>query len=63
LLQALAQAGGAAAQTVTGAAAALPAMGPKTARIKGAGTLGTLGMGLYQGYQALQDEAAKEGAQ
>jgi len=41
----------------------LPAAGPKVNRIKGAGTIGTVGMGLYQGYKALQDEAAKEGAQ
>jgi len=60
LLQALAQATGATAQTVTGAAAMVPAMGPKTARVKGAGTIGTVGMGLYQGYKALQEEAAKE---
>jgi hypothetical protein len=63
LLQALAQATGAIGQTVTGGAAMLPAMGPKTARIKGAGTLGTLGLGAYQAYQALQNEAAKEPAQ
>jgi len=62
LLQALAQATGATAQTVAGTAAMLPAMGPKTAKIKGAGTIGTVASGLYQGYKALQDEAAKEGA-
>jgi hypothetical protein len=63
LLQALAQASGAIAQTVTGGAAMLPAMGPKTARIKGAGTLGTLGLGLYQGIQAVRGEAEKEPTQ
>ena len=60
LLAALAQAGGATAQTAAGTAAMLPAMGPKTARIKGAGTIGTAGLGAYQAYKALQDEAAKE---
>jgi hypothetical protein len=63
LLQALAQATGAIGQTVAGGAAMLPAMGPKTARIKGAGTIGTLGLGAYQAYQALQNEAAKEPTQ
>jgi hypothetical protein len=41
----------------------LPAMGPKSARIKGAGTLGTLGLGLYQGIKAVQGEAEKEPTQ
>jgi hypothetical protein len=63
VMQALAQAGVATAQTGLGLGAMLPAAGPKVNRIKGAGTIGTLGMGLYQGYKALQDEAAKEGAQ
>jgi hypothetical protein len=63
VMQALAQAGVATAQTGLGLGAMLPAAGPKVNRIKGAGTIGTVGMGLYQGYKALQDEAAKEGAQ
>lgn len=60
LLAALAQAGGATAQTAAGTAAMLPAMGPKTARIKGAGTIGTAGLGAYQVWQALQERAAQE---
>lgn len=62
LLAALAQATGSTAQTLAGVGAMLPAMGPKTARIKGAGTIGTVGLGAYQAYKALQDEAAKEPA-
>ena len=63
VMQGLAQAGVATAQTGLGLGAMLPAAGPKVNRIKGAGTIGTVGLGLYQGYKALQDEAAKEGTQ
>jgi hypothetical protein len=55
LIQALMQAGQATAQTGFGAAATVPVIGPKTARIKGVGTLGTLGLGAYQGYKALTE--------
>lgn len=55
LMQALMQATQATGQTVFGAGAMLPAMGPKTARIKGAGTVGTLGLGAYQAYKALTE--------
>ena len=55
LMQALQQTVGATAQTGFGAAATLPVIGPKTARLKGAGVLGTLGMGAYQGYKAVTE--------
>jgi hypothetical protein len=55
LMQALMQATQATGQTVFGAGAMLPAMGPKTARIKGAGTIGTLGLGAVQAYKALTE--------
>jgi hypothetical protein len=55
LLAAIQQAAGATAQTGFGAAATMPVFGPKTAKIKGAGALGTLGMGLYQGYKAVTE--------
>jgi len=55
LMQALQQAAGATAQTGFGAAATLPVMGPKTARLKGAGVLGSLGMGAYQGFKAVTE--------
>jgi hypothetical protein len=60
VMEGLKAATGATAQTATGTAAMLPAMGPKTAKIKGAGTIGSLGIGAMQAWQALQDEAAKE---
>ena len=55
LIAAIQQAAGATAQTGFGAAATVPVIGPKTARIKGIGTLGTLGLGAYQGYKALTE--------
>lgn len=55
LIAAIQQAAGATAQTGFGAAATVPVIGPKTARIKGIGTLGTLGLGAYQGYKALSE--------
>jgi hypothetical protein len=55
LFAAIQQAAGATAQTGFGAAATLPVIGPKTARLKGAGVLGTLGMGAYQGYKAVTE--------
>ena len=59
VLQGLAAASGATAQTAAGLGAMTPAVGPKTAKVKGAGTIGTVGLGAYQAYKALQDEAAK----
>jgi hypothetical protein len=59
VLEGLAAASGATAQTAAGVGAMTPAMGPKTAKVKGAGTIGTVGLGAYQAYKALQDEAAK----
>ena len=55
LLAAIQQAAGASAQTGFGAAATMPVFGAKTAKIKGAGALGTLGMGLYEGYKAVTE--------
>jgi len=55
LLAAIQQAAGATAQTGFGAAATVPVIGPRTAKIKGAGALGTLGMGLYEGYKAVTE--------
>ena len=55
LLAAIQQAAGATAQTGFGAAATVPVFGAKTAKIKGAGALGTLGMGLYEGYKAVTE--------
>ena len=55
LLAAIQQAAGATAQTGFGAAATMPVFGAKTAKIKGAGALGTLGMGLYEGYKAVTE--------
>jgi hypothetical protein len=56
LLAAIQQAAGATAQTGFGAAATVPVVGPRTAKIKGAGALGTLGMGIYEGYKALTEK-------
>lgn len=56
LAQALSDAAAAAGRTGAGVAALVPAMGPKTARIKGAGTLGTLGLGAMQAWKALQEQ-------
>jgi len=55
LQQALIDAANAAGRTGAGVAAAMPAMGPKTARIKGAGVLGTLGLGAMQAWRAAQE--------
>jgi hypothetical protein len=55
LLAAIQQAAGATAQTGFGAAATMPVFGARTAKIKGAGALGTLGMGLYEGYKAVTE--------
>jgi len=57
LLAAIQQAAGATAQTGFGAAATVPVVGPKTARIKGAGAIGTGLMGAYEGYKALTEKA------
>ena len=56
LLAAIQQAAGAGAQTGFGAAATVPVIGPKTARIKGAGAIGTGLMGAYEGYKALTEK-------
>ena len=61
LLAALQEAASATAQTGFGAAATVPVIGKRTARIKGAGALGTLGMGLYEAYKALT--GSNKGAQ
>jgi hypothetical protein len=63
VLEGLKAAAGATGQTVAGTAAMLPAMGPKTAKVKGAGTIGSLGLGIYQGVKAFQDEMDKQPAQ
>ena len=57
LLAAIQQAAGATAQTGFGAAATVPVIGPKTAKIKGAGAIGTGLMGAYEGYKALTEKA------
>jgi hypothetical protein len=56
LLAAIQQVAGAGAQTGFGAAATVPVIGPKTARIKGAGAIGTGLMGAYEGYKALTEK-------
>jgi hypothetical protein len=56
LLAAIQQAAGASAQTGFGAAATVPVIGPRTARIKGAGAIGTGLMGAYEGYKALTEK-------
>jgi len=56
LLLAIQQAAGAGAQTGFGAAATVPVIGPRTARIKGAGAIGTGLMGAYEGYKALTEK-------
>jgi len=56
LLAAIQQAAGATAQTGFGAAATVPVIGPRTARIKGAGAIGTGLMGAYEGYKALTEK-------
>ena len=55
LLAAIQQAAGATAQTGFGAAATMPVFGAKTAKIKGAGALGTIGMGIYEGIKAFNE--------
>jgi len=55
LQQALIEAANAAGRTGAGVAASVPAMGPKTSRLKGAGVLGTLGLGALQAIKALQE--------
>jgi len=55
LFAAIQQVAGAGAQTGFGAAATVPVVGARTAKIKGAGALGTLGMGLYEGYKAYNE--------
>lgn len=59
LLDAMKQAAGATAQTAAGVGAMLPATGPKMNRIKGAGTLGTVGLGGYQLWKEFQDKSAQ----
>jgi hypothetical protein len=56
LLAAIQKAAGAGAQTGFGAAATVPVIGPRTARIKGAGAIGTGLMGAYEGYKALTEK-------
>jgi len=46
-------------QAASGAAVMVPAMGPRTARVKGAGAIGTALGGLYNAYQAVNEEANK----
>lgn len=57
LIAALMQATQATAQTGFGAAAAVPVFGAKSAKIKGAGALGTIGLGGLELYQAAQKRA------
>jgi hypothetical protein len=57
LIDALKKAAEATAQVTAGTAAAMPAFGPTSAKIKGAGLLGTGALGLYQGYKALNQTA------
>jgi len=57
LLAAIQKAAGATAQTGFGAAATVPVIGPRTAKIKGAGAIGTGLMGAYEGYKALTEKA------
>lgn len=57
LMDALKKAAEATAQVTAGTAAAMPAFGPNSAKIKGAGLLGTGALGLYQGYKALNQTA------
>jgi hypothetical protein len=56
LLAAIQQAAGATAQTGFGAAATVPVVGARTARIKGVGAIGTGLMGAYEGYKALTEK-------
>jgi len=56
LLAAIQKVAGAGAQTGFGAAATVPVIGPRTARIKGAGAIGTGLMGAYEGYKALTEK-------
>lgn len=56
LLAAIQQAAGASAQTGFGAAATVPVIGSRTAKIKGAGAIGTGLMGAYEGYKALTEK-------
>jgi len=58
LQQALIEAANAAGRTGAGVAAAVPAMGKGTARLKGAGVLGTLGLGAIQAMRALQEPSS-----
>lgn len=60
IVQALMQAGVSTTQIGAGTAAMIPAMGPKTAKIKGAGTIGTLGLGAYNAYKALTEEEPQQ---
>jgi hypothetical protein len=56
LLAAIQKVAGAGAQTGFGAAATVPVIGARTARIKGAGAIGTGLMGAYEGYKALTEK-------
>jgi hypothetical protein len=57
LMAAIAKAAEATAQVGAGTAAAMPAFGPKTAKIKGAGLLGTGALGIYQFLNASKEKA------
>jgi hypothetical protein len=57
LMEALAKAAEASAQAGFGTAAALPAIGATGAKIKGAGVIGTAGLGALQFYNALNKRA------
>ena len=57
LMTALAKAAEATAQVGAGTAAAMPAFGPKSAKIKGAGLLGTGALGIYQFLNASKEKA------
>jgi len=60
LMDALGNVAMATSQTGLGAAAAMPAFGPKSAKIKGAGTFGTLGLAGLRAFNESQQAAAKK---
>ena len=57
LMDALKKAAEATVQVTAGTAAAMPAFGPTTSKIKGAGVLGTGALGAYQAWNALNKTA------
>ena len=60
LMDALGNVAMATSQTGLGAAAAMPAFGPMSAKIKGAGTIGTLGLAGLRAWNEAQQAAAKK---